>query len=540
MIKRLCLTLLALPLFLSGQYHFSPINQLRTLGMESQWYGVLDSDSTELALTNHSSIRPLRSAYRIGAKSEEHYGGLKNWFNRKAFQEHLVQVDREDYALTLDPIVNLQLGAEQGEERYRFINTRGFHIEGRIGSQFSFYSTFQENQGRFADYLQNYSAIRRVIPGQSSSTRSFGDQNDALDYTLVSAEITYNPNRFFTFTAGQGRNFLGEGYRSVLLSDASFSYPFFRIQTSFWRFKYMNLWGQMNDLRRDAQVYSGVFAKKFFSAHYLSANITERWNISFFEAIMYGDTNQLQGLDVSFLNPVIFYRPVEFATGSRNGNALLGAASSYRFKKGLLAYTQFVLDEFNFAAIQAQEGSWLNKYAFQLGLKYHNAWGIEGLFQRLEYNMARPHTFQHREVLTNYAHYGSPLAHPWGANFHELIWQNIYQSGRWEGELQVNYGRIGNDVNGSNWGTDVYQSYETREQDLNNYTGQGDAANYYFAFLRGAYLVNPSSGLKLELGFRFRQYLPEGGNGSGPMLKQRSGMLIFGLRTEMFNRYYDL
>jgi len=531
----ICLLLLGLSISSAkAQYLFQHLNFLNNIKSEAHLY--------ELEVDFHSSVRPLnkQQMMEVQESSSEDYDSNASWFNRKLWHEHLVQVEEEKYAISIDPLVNFQLGLEGGEEAYRYINMRGFLLEGRIGKNLTFYSTFLENQGRFADYISHYAARRHVIPGQSSPVRGFGE--GGYDFGFVAAEVSYNPNEFFVFTAGQGRNFLGEGYRSMLLSDGAFSYPFFRIETTFWKFKYVNLWTQMYDLRPDAMITPENFARKYLSSHYLSININSRLNFSVFESIVVGDTSQMEGLDASFLNPIIFYRPVEFAVGSRNGNALLGAAFSYKTFNKQMLYGQFVLDEFQLSSIIAQEGSWVNKYGFQLGYKWYDAFQVMGLFQRMEYNTARPHTYQHREILTNYAHYGSPLAHPWGANFHEIIYQAIYQKNRWEGDLQFNFGRMGADASGSNWGSDVYLSYESREQDLGNEIAQGVSANYFYLQARAAYLINPASNLKLELGIRYRNFSPQVGENvkTSAMLNQESSMLIFGLRTEMFNRYYDL
>ncbi|MCR9154842.1 MAG: hypothetical protein NXI09_12105 [Bacteroidetes bacterium] len=530
MSKTLRLALLFLVGFsLKAQYQFRQINTLNNLREDALIY--------EQA-SFHTSIRPFNRRLVDSISSPNIIRGSGSWWNRKLWYENLVRIETDDYAFTVDPVVNLQLGYEPNQD-YRFINTRGYNVSGRIGRNLSFRSIFLENQARFPDYIKHYSSIRRVIPGQSSLTRSFGET--ALDYTYFEGEISYKPNQFFNFTAGQGRNFIGEGHRSLLLSDASFSYPFFRIETDVWRIKYVNLWAQLYDPRREAQVNKGVLAKKYLSSHYLSINLTDRWNFAIFESIVYGDTNQLQALDVSFLNPVVFYRPVEFAVGSRNGNALLGANSSYKFKKGLVAYGQFVLDEFRIAAILGNEGDWTNKFGWQIGFKDYNAWGIDGLFQRLEYNAVRPYTYSHRVVLTNYAHYGSPLAHPWGANFHEIVFQNIYQRDRWEFDFQFTFGLAGNDRQGENWGSDVYQSYESRVQDLGNDIAQGATGKYYYTHLRAAYVLNPPDGLKLEAGFRYR-YFDSNTDQSADisMLQTQSTWFFVGLRTELFNQYFDL
>lgn len=522
---------------LHGQYQFRHLNHLQAVRQDAPLY--------QKEIDFHTSVRPLslpgvdstveRDLFRPQAPNA-------GWLKRKMFYEDLVHFEKPSFALTFNPVVNFQLGAERGADDYRYINTRGFLVDGRIGSQFTFYTSFLENQGRFADYFTAYASKRRVVPGQGSSVRGFGE--GGFDYGLAAAEISYNPNRFFTFTLGQGRNFFGEGYRSMLLSDAAFTYPFFRIETTFWKIKYVNLWAEMNDIRPSVSRRYGdvVFAKKYLSAHYFSLNINSRLNLSFFEAIILGDSAQERGIDVAFFNPVIFYRPVEFAVGSGRGNAIIGMNVSYKLRDYTQVYGQFVLDEFSIEDITASNGSWVNKFAWQLGLKQYNSFAVEGLFTRLEYNASRPYTYTHREVLTNYAHYGTALAHPWESNFHELLFQVIYQHKRWEYDAQFTYGRRGLDANNNNWGGDIYLPYASRERDNGNFIGQGLRSDFFFTQLRCAWLANPQTNLKVELGLRYRSLEALNADETtttSPFIQSNTLWLFAGIRTELFNQYYD-
>lgn len=522
---------------LSGQYQFRHLNHLQSARVDGELY------RTDIDF--HTSVRPFSQPGLDSVVQRKFFrpqAPEAGWLKRKLFYEDLVHFEKPSFALTFNPVANFQLGAEKGAEDYRYVNTRGFLVEGSIGSQFTFYTSFLENQGRFADYFSAYTAKRGVVPGQGSKIRSFGD--GGFDYGMAAAEISYNPNRFFTFTLGQGRNFFGEGYRSMLLSDAAFSYPFFRIETSFWKVKYVNLWAEMNDIRPSVSRRHGdvVYAKKYLSAHYLSINLNSRLNLSFFEAIVLGDSAQERGIDVAFFNPVIFYRPVEFAVGSGRGNAIMGLNLSYKLRNHTQVYGQFVLDEFSIEDITAAQGSWVNKFAWQLGIKQYNSFGLKGLFTRLEYNAARPYTYTHREVLTNYAHYGTALAHPWESNFHELLMQCIYQQKRWEYDVQFTYGRRGLDASQSNWGGDIYLPYASRERDAGNFIGQGQRSNFFYAQMRCAWLANPQSNLKVELGLRYRSLEVVNGHSSAntsPFVQSNTTWLFAGIRTELFNRYYD-
>ena len=117
-----------------------------------------------------------------------------------------------------------------------------------------------------------------VVPGYWI-TKGFKD--NAYDFAYAAGEIAYTPNKMFHFRLGRGKQFLGEGYRSLLISDNSVNYPFFRIETTFGKLKYVNLWSVMNDIRDEVALADDVFAKKYFSMHYLSLNIGQRYKCRF-------------------------------------------------------------------------------------------------------------------------------------------------------------------------------------------------------------------------------------------------------------------
>ena len=83
------------------------------------------------------------------------------------------------------------------------------------------------------------------------------------------------PNKHFNFQFGTGKNFIGDGYRSLFLSDVASPYPYFKINTSFWKIKYTNLWMSMQDVRSELTV-DGAYKKKFMAIHYLSWNVSKK------------------------------------------------------------------------------------------------------------------------------------------------------------------------------------------------------------------------------------------------------------------------
>ena len=82
--------------------------------------------------------------------------------------------------------------------------------------------------------------------------------------------------------------------------------------------------------------------------HYLSANIGDRLNIGIFESIMLAEDSLGNVFDINYMNPIIFYRPVEYSISySRQGNALIRFIIKYKLTSSLShLYGQVILDEF--------------------------------------------------------------------------------------------------------------------------------------------------------------------------------------------------
>jgi hypothetical protein len=103
------------------------------------------------------------------------------------------------------------------------------------------------------------------------------------------------------------------------------------------------------------------------------------------------------GYEMSYFNPVIFYRPVEFYNGTSD-NALMGIGLNIRLFKSLYLYSQFVLDDLIISRVNDGTGWWGNKYGLQTGIKSYNFMNIKGLFIRAELNFVRPYTYSHGQI----------------------------------------------------------------------------------------------------------------------------------------------
>jgi hypothetical protein len=466
-------------------------------------------------------------------KNKTSKGGKKLW------NEHLFSVQNKDYWFTINPILDLQIGKDNSENiDFTYNNTRAIQIQGGLGKHLNFYSSFYESQGRFSDYVTDFIRTNRAlgsggtVPGRGKGK---GLSQGGFDYPIAEAYLSYTPNKFFNFQFGHGKNFIGDGYRSFMLSDVASPYTHFKISTQFWKIKYTNLWMWLDDVRPELSV-NELSPRKFVAMHHLSWNVNKRLNIGLFEATI-TENESNRGFDIEFFNPVIFYRAVEFTRGSEGGNAIIGLNSKYKLTDNITAYSQFVLDELTVGRFFDGSGYWGNKFALQLGAKYFNAFKVDNLYLQGELNIARPYTFSNRRSILNYGHFNQPLAHLWGSNFWEAIAIARYKKGRWFGNAKITVGQKGFDENGLNYGGNIYLSNDSRIADEGIDITQGNFTSIFIGDIQAGYVVNPTTNLQLFGGLTFRNF--DQATETSTLNQQNTTWFTIGLKTDIFNWYFD-
>ena len=521
---------------------FPELNSSLTIPFTHQQYNLIDKYSNGLA-NEHATVKPYfyneTSVYKnVATDKTALFKEVNTALGKKTFNENLIYIKGKDYWFTVNPIFDLQIGKDNSDKPYTYNNTRAVNVKGSIG-KLSFSSSIYESQGRFAQYANDY--MRTLKPANShavmlgaGNAKAFKD--GGFDYPVAEGYVSYKANKHFTLQFGNGKNFIGDGYRSLFLSDAAAPYTFAKISTRFWKVKYTNIWMWANDVRPDSFV-NDAYLRKYVASHHLSINLTKRWNVGLFESTI-TNARSNPNMDVNFINPIIFYRAVEFSRGSKSGNAIVGLNTKYKFKNANI-YGQFVLDELTVGELFAGNGYWANKFGVQLGFHYYDAFKIKNLTLQGETNIVRPYTYSHRNSELNYSHYYQPLAHPWGSNFVELIGIARYQKDRWYGNFKTVFGKKGFDFDGDDvsYGGNIFNSYNDRAEAYNNTYYQGNTANVLITDLQLGYIVNPTTNLHIFANASFRSF-----NSNEPISyfeQNNTTWFSFGLKTDVFNSYFD-
>jgi hypothetical protein len=520
----------------AAQSRFSPLERQYLLSEEAQ----IHSKENNL----HTSIQPYfinetKSLFNMDSLREGvHYSiKRKNFINKVAdnfSNNYLVPVDSGIVSIRATPLFDLELSYDPSKKQQYYRNTRGVLIYGDFGQKFSFYTGFYENQASFPGYINTFIDSNLVVPGQGLTKSFKGDKGQ--DFGLPFGYVCYNPNRYLTVQFGQDKNFIGNGYRSLLRSDNTMNNPFFKLQTSFWHIKYMVLYEQFMDVHAEQLTVLGKgYPKKYSTTHYLSWKVSKSFEFGLFESIVWqaADSNGVRGFDWAYLNPVIFLRPTEFYNGSAD-NALMGINLKYQILHNMYAYGQIILDDLKFDELKKKNSKYPQKYGFQLGARYFDIAKIKGLAVQGEFNYVMPYTYSHRLSLQNYSHYNQSLAHPQNANFIEWIGIIDYNRKRWSFSNRLVYCNYGADKTAAtNYGHNIFADIS---QYPNYYQGnqivQGYKNTLIYNTLTAAYIINPKVNMRLEASFTYRSQK----NTDENIVDKLIG---FSFKTALFNKYYD-
>lgn len=352
----------------------------------------------------------------------------------------------------------------------------GIRAQSQIGSRLNIDLSVYGVQSN----LERYSASNPTVPIQNmprSGIYSSASDSGSIKYADFTGSISFNASKYLQFELGKNKHFWGEGYQSFWLSDYGAAYPYLKAQVTAGRLQYLILYQFLKDNVSD-MTESG-HENKYAVSHMLSWNWGKRINISFFETVVWRDImpdSTRRGFDINYLNPIVFFRPVEYSIGSPD-NVLMGFASKLRVFRNTHLYGQAIIDEFKLAEIKSGSGWWANKYGGQMGLKTFNLFSIKGLMLLAEFNFARPFLYSHKYGMQAYGQQGVPMAHPLGANFKELVFQAQYLHKRWLFDFTAIKYQIGLDTDSTNYGQNIFRSYDDNRNDYGNFIGQGLATD---------------------------------------------------------------
>ncbi|MCC6180955.1 MAG: hypothetical protein IT237_03880 [Bacteroidia bacterium] len=406
-----------LPQFYFAQFYNLPNDYIFGISTQKQLAKIDTLEQT------HSAIQPYISFY---SKQYEFIADSTKLFKyvaddpaiNKIFFDHLIHLKSKNnkYEFKVNPLLNFEFGRAYYDTTSIYTktstNTRGFIASGAIGKDFYFETMFAENQSVFPAYVALYSKQTKIIPGQG---RYKAFKTTGYDYAFTSGFISYQPIKQVNIQIGHGKQKIGNGYRSLLLSDNAFNYPYLRI-TSQWlkgKLQYSNIYAVFMNLTTGGAptppYTEPLFQKKAASFQFLSFNATKRFNIGLFQGMIWSAADSLnrQHLDWQYFNPVIFSNIGFYGLNNKN-NILIGATTNFKISSQLSVYAQFMGDDFSNTLTLG------NTFGYQAGIKYFDAFNLKNLMLQVEYNDVTEGSYNNPLTAysnQSYSHYNQNIAY---------------------------------------------------------------------------------------------------------------------------------
>lgn len=436
-------------LFLS----FSSFGQQNNLSIHSYYKDQLFKPSIAEKYS-HSSFLPIRESqvpllYILRDSSKQYY-----WITQKLYKEHLFEIQGDGYQINLSPLADISVGRDFGDTSSRklFNNTRGILIEVDLFGKLSLSTSYYENQNRFTNYETDYYKTigerypdedstyhieNAIVPG-SARTKPFKD--DGFDYGYAIGNVVYAPNKSLSFSMGNNHSFVGNGYRSLFLSDNSVPSTYFRtdiqlknkIHYTIYRSKQFNL------LRRPFRTtVEAYYEPKLYSSQYLEIPIGKKVRFSLFEGSMWslGDSVTYRPVDGAYFVPIPFVANT-IVNNSNLIQTIHGVQLSTNIQN-VQVYSQLAISNWS-----------TEKAAFQIGFRWYDWFKIPETFLQFEFNEVPTGVYNSSNARINYTNYNLPFAHPKGQGFREIIGRVSYTKKRFYLDLKSVFYEVQDYVSG--------------------------------------------------------------------------------------------
>ena len=440
----------------------------------------------------------------------------------KAYKKQKVYV-------AVNPIFNFGVGYDFATKKSLIYNLKGMELQANIGQKVTIYTSFLNTVGKFPAYVGLYNLQTGVVPGEGNIRNN---NKSGLDFSSINAYISYAPVKQFQIQVGNSKHFIGDGYRSLLLSDNSYTYPYLQLTTNVWRIKYTTIYAELIDNINNFNDFGQGFPRKLANFNYLSVDAAKFLQFGIFEGITWRRTTAKGNnfFDYNFINPILGVRAFQKKLDPYT-TKIYGLNVKVTLPKYIVLYGQYMFNRYGKKNTSDRRMGW------QAGVKYFDVGGVKNLNFQMEYNSVRPYTYQGQDSGIGYSNYNQSLGHPMGANFNELLMMVNYQYKRFYASYKLSYIKTATDsAANQNFGNNILDIGAFASNKTNVKIQNGFPYTVLDNELRVGYIINPKLNMVIEGKMQFRKYTTKliGVN----TLKSNSLMISFA--TNIFNRYYDL
>lgn len=241
--------------------------------------------------------------------------------------------------------------------------------------------------------------------------------NEQKNFDSFEGYLRYQTtNDWLSVTLGREAVYNGFGYIDRLfLSNNTVPYDFLRLDLGYKSIKYSFLYGSIKGDSLGMELSS-----KSIASHRFDVKFSDKFRMGFWESVIITSSP----FSFTYLNPISFLTSADLNSGTNSttaNNSLLGLDVEVVLLKNIALQSSLLMDDFNLESLgKNDKSSNDNKFGWQIGTIWSNAFWLPNLTFAMEFTHLDPFVYSHRSNKNTFTHWGMSLGHALPPNSDEI------------------------------------------------------------------------------------------------------------------------
>jgi len=391
---------------------YNPANIPVSRETVSAYLKIIESKQDRISSTDRKLLNDFSTEFEYDLKgsvkkSSSLFKEVKNIFSDDR-QKYLYTYNDSNATLFLDALGSVSQRGSDGDSIGKnsiLLGELGFRVRGTLFNSVGYYLRATNGQKLSGD-TDDVNFARYTDPKLYAQYKF---QYERRNFDTFDGYLRYRTNKnWLALTVGRNPVYQGFGFIDRLfLSNNTVPFDFLKLDLAYKAVSYSFLYGS---LRGDSL---GIpLDAKNLSTHRLDVRFSDAFRMGFFESVSIANSP----FSFTFLNPVSFLTSAELNKASQPGdnnvnNSIIGIDMMVIPLKNLAVQGSFLVDDLEFSTLFKSNAQITNKFAYQIGLMWANAFSIPNLDLKTEYTHLDPFVYSHVSNKTNYTNWGLPLGH---------------------------------------------------------------------------------------------------------------------------------
>ncbi|MEP7146058.1 MAG: capsule assembly Wzi family protein [bacterium] len=342
--------------------------------------------------------------------------GFKNIFSDNR-QKYMYAYSDSNASLFLDALGSISQRESRGDSLGRhsiMLGELGFRVRGTLYNSVGYYlraSNGQKLKGDTADVT-----FARFTDPKLFAQDKF--QYEKRNYDTFDGYLRFRTDKdWLAITVGRSPVYQGFGFTDRLfLSNNTAAFDYLRLDLGYKSVRYSFMYGSLKGDSLGRKLNA-----KNIATHRLDIKFSDAFRLGFFESVISANSP----FNFTFLNPISFLTSAELNKSSQAGrendnNSIIGLDLLSVPLRKVSVQASLLIDDLEFNTLFKSNAKITNKFAYQLGLLWSDAFTLPNLELKTEYTKLDPFVYSHVSNKTTYTHWDLPLGHHLPPNSDEI------------------------------------------------------------------------------------------------------------------------